>query len=110
MDKNKCFFKVEEKALVNPISYGTPKELKARTDDELGFYDCVYYCLVAGNCDAFFISKEDGSCRQVSLNEKLMIGRLPNDPESELVYSSTKINFAFGKLLANVNLKYCYSF
>ena len=104
--KNKCFFK--EKALVNPISYGTPKELKAQTDDELGFYDCEYYCLVADNCEAFFISKEDGSCQQVSLDEKLMVGS--NDPKSELVYSSKKIDFAFGKLFAYVNLKYCPSF
>ena len=107
MDKNDCFFNVKEKALVNPISIEKYRILKD-PDDKLGFYDCEYACLVDGDCEAFYISKEDGSCRQVCLDQSLMVG-LEKDSRSELVYSSVKIDFAFGEFSAKVNLKYCPS-
>ena len=62
--------------------------------------DCAYHCIKNDQCIAFQLT-EEGSCRQVPLNQHLMKGH-PRDPKAPILHTSEKLNFPLHFLLLHV--------
>ena len=59
---------------------------------QIDFFECSFFCMKMGeDCKAFYITNE-GSCRQVPLDQHFIKGS-SNDPNVATIYSTEHIDF-----------------